>query len=799
MARMVKEKVWANRTSEASAAHGDIELIGCVDRIVFFDPESGATIAALRSGETVRGQVDDAELERGVAYRFLGHWVEHFKYGKQFQFGTCLIHSAGGRTGILRYLKQVAPHVGHITAVKLYQVWGPECVEVLRLSPEKVAAHPDQILSAEHAQEASIALQREAGLERTKIDLWSLFDGRGFPRTLLRACIMRWGAKAAEVVRRNPYRLLVESMPGCGFKRTDKLYLDLGYDPLALKRQMLAAWHALHEAREGNTWMSRGIAVRAVREVAAAAPRPDQAITFGLRAGWLAVREDSGKGWITEANKARNELELAARVRRLRAWPDVGWPAPDELDPQLSAHQREQLARVLGSPVGLLTGTPGTGKTFSAAAVIRATVARHGRGSVAVAAPTGKAAVRITAAMRRHGIDLDSTTIHRLLEIGRNGHDGRGWGFLKNADNPLLEQFLVIDEASMLDTDLAAALFAATEINTHVLLVGDPYQLPPVGHGAPLRDMIAAGVPCAELTEIQRNAGLIVRGCAAIKDGKRFETSEKFDPAAGLNLRHMEANSPEEAIAVLRTVLERFKVSGRVDPVWGVQVLTPMNEKSPVSRVALNQLLQGCLNPPTATDRPSEQAFRVNDKTICLRNCWVGGVRRRPGRESPDAVRCVKSYEPDSDPATLQPRQVFVANGDQGRVVAAESSQMIVEFLDPARLVRIPLKVSKEERQEAATVAESRGDGNKDGGAGDFGLAYAITGHKSQGSEWPCVIVLIDEAAGFVAGREWTYTAISRARTLCILIGKRSVIERQCKRVSLVRRKTFLKELLQAP
>jgi hypothetical protein len=100
-----------------------VELVGAVERIIFFNPEDGATIAALRTGETVRGQVEDAELERGVTYRFLGRWVEHFKYGRQFQFGTCLIHSAGDRTGIIRYLKQVAPHVGHITAAKLYQLW----------------------------------------------------------------------------------------------------------------------------------------------------------------------------------------------------------------------------------------------------------------------------------------------------------------------------------------------------------------------------------------------------------------------------------------------------------------------------------------------------------------------------------------------------------------------------------------------------------------------------------------------------------------------------------------------------
>src|SRR5262249_43928157 len=160
--------------------------------------------------------------------------------------------------------------------------------------------------------------------------------------------------------------------------------------------------------------------------------------------------------------------------------------------------------------------------------------------------------------------------------------------------------------------------------------------------------------------------------CADIKAGRPFATCDRFDPAEGLNLRHLDADTPERAVELLRTVLERFKASGRFDPVWGVQVLTPMNEKSRVSRVGLNRLLQGWLTPPRATDRPSEQPFRVADKVICLRNCWVAGVRRYPGRDDPVSAAIVKNYEPDSDPATLQPLQVFVANGDQGKVLAAE-------------------------------------------------------------------------------------------------------------------------------
>src|SRR5262249_19287872 len=162
--------------------------------------------------------------------------------------------------------------------------------------------------------------------------------------------------------------------------------------------------------------------------------------------------------------------------------------------------------------------------------------------------------------------------------------------------------FIIVDETSMLDTDLAAALLTACSPGTHILFVGDPYQLPPVGHGAPLRDMIAAGMPTGELTEIRRNAGLIVHACAAIKDGRHFAVADRFDPAAGANLRHIEAESPRAAVDWCKQILRRFRDADprRFDPVWDVQVLVAVNQRSLVSRTELNRELQGELNPTGA-------------------------------------------------------------------------------------------------------------------------------------------------------------------------------------------------------
>src|SRR5262245_18938904 len=196
------------------------------------------------------------------------------------------------------------------------------------------------------------------------------------------------------------------------------------------------------------------------------------------------------------------------------------WPDPATLT-DLSPHQREQLSRATAGPVGAFIGSPGTGKTFCIASLIRALADRHGLESIAVAAPTGKSATRCTAAIQRHGIDLTASTIHRLLGV-RNGSSDV-FRFEHGENNPLPYRFVLIDESSMLDTDLAASLFSTCAPGTHVLFVGDPYQLPPVGHGVPLRDLLHAGLPQGELTEIQRNAGMIVRACAAIKADRRFE------------------------------------------------------------------------------------------------------------------------------------------------------------------------------------------------------------------------------------------------------------------------------------
>jgi exodeoxyribonuclease V alpha subunit len=427
----------------------------------------------------------------------------------------------------------------------------------------------------------------------------------------------------------------------------------------------------------------------------------------------------------------------------------------------LSEHQADQWAYASARPFGLLTGTPGTGKTYTVGAVVKQLAQQIGESSIAICAPTGKAAVRLGESLRRVGVGIQPRTIHSLLEIGRNGHDGDGWGFQRHEDNPLDERVVIVDEASMLDTDLASSLFRACGPGAHVLLVGDPYQLPPVGHGAPLRDLIAAGVPRGHLSEIQRNAGLIVRACAAIKDGKHFDVCDTFIPESGLNLKHIEANEPPQQLAELEKVMRAASRSSRFSGLFETQVIVPTNKSGDLGRKDVNRHLQALLNSEGRTAPPNP--FRVMDKIICLKNGWHQQTREAGGTE------------------------VYVANGEIGQVVGVEPRATIATFFCPTRNIRIPMGKPREDDSE---------DG--DGAGCDFDLGYAITCHKSQGSEWPCVIILADPSPGArrVCSREWIYTAISRASQLCITIGKLGVLHQMTARVSLEKRKTFLVEEL---
>lgn len=736
---------------------------------VFTEAESGQ-----RTELSVKGECDPGSMLRGVAYRFYGKHENHPKYGRGFSFKAVVQQEPHGRTGVVQYLERFADGLGPVYAGRIYDKFGSDAVRILRSDPETVAnAIPS--ISLDRATKAAVALQVYAATEETRIELVNLLAGRGFPGELTEDAIKRWGCSAARRIKADPFTLMVNKLPGAGFARCDRLYLDLGLPPTKLKRQLLCIWKAVQDNGDGSTWHSIETAAAAIQQNIGGLPVErvnwKRAIRLGVRAKWLVTAEINGRKCIAVNRDAEAEAKVAADVvRLLLGEPGWEWPDVDSIH-QISDHQRETLGKCLRAPIAILCGTPGTGKTYATAQLLQAVI-RSGLKpwEIAVCAPTGKAALRIEEALGNAGVEgLSVGTVHRLLGVNRNGHDGNGWGFIHNARNPLPYNLVVIEEASMLDAETASSLIQAIPTGSRVLLVGDPYQLPPVSHGAPLRDLLASkAVPSGLLTEVLRNGGRIVQACLEINGGRPYRPSRSADLSIGENLIHWPTKSPALTKA---EVCRRIQAAGVViyngkpiDPVWDVQVITALNEKSDVSRVKLNESLQAALNPHG--DQVKGNPFRLGDKVICTSNKFL------PVATESGAL--VAAEDDDHGIEDKEPLKDFVANGEIGIATRIDAKYADVTFLSPRRIIRFPTM-----GKEAV-----------------LDLAYAITFHKSQGSQWPIVILIADRAAARVACREIWYTGISRAELLCITAGDMSAITSQCRRVALASRRTRLAELI---
>ncbi len=722
----------------------------------------------------VKGVADEDDPAPHQTYRFYGHWTEYDnrrtgQTEKQFHFKTFVRSAPHSRAGIIGYLEK-APAIGKVFAARLFDKFGADAVRVLREDPDVAAAACDR-LTVEGAISAAAWLEEQSQLEDCTIDLIELLDGRGFRKSVAKEAVKIWGNRASQVIRKNPY-LLMARIRGCGFKLTDALYLDLGGRVAALKRQALCAWYAIASNTSGDTWHYSGVAEQGLKgSIGGADVRFADAMRVATRGRMLSRAWTDGKDgelawdgncqWVAEERKSRNERRAAELVARKMGdgeqWPEAARLYADGL----SSHQGSVSCLMLRSPICILGGSPGTGKTYTAASIIRAIIKKYGVDSVAVCAPTGKAAVRISEAMNASGVPLRARTIHSLLKVVESS--GRaGWTFGHNATNPLPFRFLFVDESSMIDTDLMASFLSAVPRGSFVLFIGDINQLAPVGHGAPLRDMIAAGVPYGELFEIKRNDGGIVQACADIRDGKAFKCEGNLHNAFG--------NTPQEQIDRTLDIIRDVSIEQDLDRVWDFQVLVAVNKKSPLSRKEINKTLQAQLNPnPIVSGTP----FRLADKVINTKNGFYPAVD--------------KNKPPGEDVVANNKGDLYVANGEIGRVTRVEVKYMEVKLSSPDRFVRVP---------RGSDASEDGSDDDATGTGCNWDLAYAISTHKSQGSEFPVVIILIDEYPGArtVCDRSWIYTAISRAKTACYLVGKKATADRFCRANNIAKRKTFMRE-----
>lgn len=255
------------------------------------------------------------KLQEGLRYRFYGQWERHEKYGRQFSFGTFSAIEPHDRKGVIAYLVSLVEGVGEKKAAKLWDAFGPDAVKMLRTQPERVADL--HIMNLDTAKEASESLQTEAAFESVKIDLLALFAGRGFQANkLIKECLRGWGSRAPERIRKNPYLLMFKKMPSAGFKRCDKLWLDLGLPAGKLKRQALCAWYAVSSDGSGHTWHEGQKIARGLTEAVPGA-NPLRALKLATRGRLLAKHKNEAGVWLAEAKKAHHEALIADKVREM--------------------------------------------------------------------------------------------------------------------------------------------------------------------------------------------------------------------------------------------------------------------------------------------------------------------------------------------------------------------------------------------------------------------------------------------------------------------------------------------------
>lgn len=430
----------------------------------------------------------------------------------------------------------------------------------------------------------------------------------------------------------------------------------------------------------------------------------------------------------------------------------MSWPDLSEIK-GISVHQREELSCAFEARIGALCGCPGAGKTFTTAAVIRHILGQYGPALVNVCAPTGKAAIRATRSLRANQVNVRATTIHSLL--GCSFNSSGAMEFVHNSSNRLTAKYYFIDEASWIGNFLGSSLLNAIPDDSYILFVGDHHQLPPVERGAVLRDMMTAGVPYGDLTEIHRNGGQIVASCKTIREGGGYVPSEvprfghEYD-----NLCHIESFDNAMSLAKVDqlTKVMMTECADTIDIKWDLQILCYMNEGTQASRKELNQFMQERVNP---NGQKLTERFRVGDKVICLSN---------------------NSYhwQIGSDKQTK-----FVANGQLGEIMGQDGKYFVIKlesdgfdddmvFVDHSKLTH------------------------------DWDLGYAISIHKSQGSSWPIVFLVVDESsrARFLGSRQIIYTGISRAEKYCVTIGKKATINHDLRRDAISDRSTRLVERL---
>ena len=725
------------------------ELSGTVERITYYNPDNGYSVLRLcpdrrktpgvsREGlVTVTGYLP--EISSGESLHLTGRWVNHPKHGLQFKVDVCEQTIPASLEGIRRYLGSgLIKGIGPQLAERIVEHLGEDTLEVIEQHPERLRQVPD--IGPKRA-----GMIAEAWEEQKQVKGIMLFlHGHAISTNLAIKIYKQYGARSLQIVRSDPYQLAAD-IRGIGFKTADRIAQSLGLPKDHPSRIEAGLIYVLNEMSDAGHVFTpyQNLLEKSLELLSVPADLVTAAIERLVGSGRVRreivplptgnepgqvtsqkssiessqfrsvgdIRGDYGQPALYLPPMYASETGVAERLRTLAyTIPTRLSDLPQlfvRLDPALSPEQKKAIQTALNHPVSVLTGGPGTGKTTAIRALIA--VLESGGKKYALASPTGRAAKRLSQTAER-----PASTIHRLLGFVP------GEGFKHNLEKPLAIDLLVVDEASMLDLLLANHLLKALKPGTHLLLVGDIDQLPSVGAGDVLRDVITSGcVPVSRLKQIfrQKPGSHIIMNAHRINQG----TMPLF-PDDSQDFFLFPAESSQEAGTwVEEVVVNRIQAKFGFDPLEDVQVLAPMH-RGPAGVTALNQRLQSVLN-PSSLMKPEKslfgQTFRLGDKVMQIQNHYI--------------------------------KEVF--NGDIGKLVGLDSIEQT-------------LTVDMEGRRVSYEWSE----------ADQLVLAYCVSVHKAQGSEFPAIVIPLVTSHYMMLQRNLIYTAITRARQVCVLVGSKRAL-----------------------
>lgn len=657
-----------------------MEIVGTVKKKKGpFGPSKDWYVLKLADGKTVTGPL--ANIQPGDRCRFFGQWKNTKKYGRQFATDRAVVELPNTAAAMARYLERL-PWIGKQLAVKLIHTYGPEkIIDVLDAGPEALAQVPG--ISADRASDIHSQWKQIRG--RREIDRF-LDEHRIGPGLLgrLRETFDEDDAAIVARLKKDPYRL-ADQVHGVGFLTADRIAESVGIPPEDPRRIVAGLDYCLKQSEsEGHVFLPEADLIRRAEMLLLL---DAETIQRHLGGDLVKLR---GRVYRPRLNCA--EQDIAEDIRRLMACGGAIMLDDVDLD-GLDPDQRAAVEASDAAAVSIVTGPPGSGKTYCLKKILEGFGHRQ---KIKLAAPTGKAAQRMAEAT-----GCPAQTLHRLLEFHPK------LGFQRNRRHPLEGDLFVVDEASMIDTYLMLALMSAIPEHAKVIFMGDADQLPSVGPGNVLGDMIASGtIPVSRLRTLHRQAA----GSLININAQRINAGESILPgSADADFEFVEMDDVE-AIRD-RVLLE----AARFSP-WDLQVLTPM-KRGPIGTEELNRRLRETFN--TSGRKIHGTDFRLNDKVIQNRN----------------------NYD------------LEVFNGDIGNVCAEVEGDLIIEF-SGVGVVRYPRDA-----------------------VGDLGLAYALTTHKAQGSEFPIVLMPIHRTHYMMLRKDLLYTAVSRAKERMTLVGSREAVD----------------------